>query len=309
MYPEYKHITMNTCTSHQALGDNVKNKYEKYKFYFRPFSTTASYFEFLLDNARMMNHYVKAKTVALIIEDAQWTEYFRKGLPGKYAPFRESIKDTGVDVVYYAETATGEKMFLPVFEAAAAKKPDYIFFLCAYSDATIFVKQWAQSAARDIDLYNNGGQSTMPEFYEMTGGAALGVVTPTYGALAALSERTIPFIKALKSTYNKGPNWVTYSNYDVPYLIKAAAESAGTSEDTEALIKALERIEMIGVWGLAAFDESHSYKWGAPYMDNARAQIQKDGEFVVLFPYKVAEASNPGKTFVPVRELRTKAGQ
>ena len=297
LYPEFKHIAMNTCTSHEELGDKVEKNYKRYKFYFRPFLKTTAYYQFLKENIDFMNHYLKAKSMALLIEDAQWTEYFRKGLPGKYPPFKEIIEGMGVKVVYYAETAVSEKMYLPILEALAAKKPDYIYNLNAYSDAVIFTKQWAQSAAAQIDVYNNGGASTMP------GGAALGVVSSVYADKAALTERTIPFIENLKARYNKDPNWVSYASYDAVYLFKTAADRA-RSTDIEALIKALEAMEMVSVSGKAKFDKSHTYIYGYPYITSARAQFQKDGLSVIVYPYDVAKATNPGKTFIPVNKLR-----
>jgi len=305
LYPEYGHLAMNVTTSHEELGQKVLKQYQRYKFYFRVFFKSSDYFQYLKENAEFMNHYTKAKTAALIVEDALWTEFFRKGLPGKFPPFKQIMEGTGVKIVYYAETAIGEKMYLPVLEALAAKKPDYIYFLCAYSDDLIFVKQWAQSAAADIDFYCNGGKSGMAGFWNMTGGAALGVVSTIYGAKAALSERTIPFIEALKATHNREPNWIAYASYDVPFLLKAAAEK-GKRTDPEALIKSLEDIEIAGVSGRAKFDNTHSYKWGFPYMEISRSQYQKDGEYVVVYPFNVAKQSNPDKTFIPVKGLKKK---
>lgn len=303
LYPEYKHVAMNTCTSHEELGDKVKKNYNRYKFYFRPFLKTASYFVFLKENIEAMNRLTNAKSMALIIEDALWTEFFRKGQPGKNPPFRETVERTGVKVAYYAETATGEKMFLPILESIAAKKPDYIYNLNAYSDDVIFAKQWAQSAAADIDYYNNGGKSTMPGYWGMTGGAGLGVVCTTYTTRAAITKRTIPFIDGMKASYNKDLNWVSWSCYDAVYLIKAGADKAN-SLDIESLIKGLETQEMVGVSGIAKFDDTHTYIYGIPYQTSARAQFQKNGENVIVFPEGVAKATNPNKPFIPVKQLR-----
>lgn len=214
------------------------------------------------------------------------------------------IEDAGVEVVHYALIGRGEKMFFPIFEALAAKDPDYIYFVSAASDAVTFTKQWTQSAAKDIDLYDNAVQCSSPSFWDRTGGAALGSIGMNFGAEAPLSEKTIPFIKNLKAAYGKDPNTVSYGSYDVPYLIKAAAEKASTTKDIEVLIETLESIETVSLWGLGAFQDAHNYQWGAPYMDIARVQFQKDGELVVLYPYEVAKAANPDKTFIPVKELR-----
>ena len=305
LYPEYPHLCMNTCTNHDDLGLKVQNDYEKYKFYFRPFIRSLYYFKVNEENLDVMNHYTGAKRMALLIEDAQWTEFFRKGMPGKYPPYKDVIEASGVDVVYYAETGVTEKMFLPILESLATKNPDYIIFLHTYSDGAMFTKQWAQSAAKDIDLFTTG-LATMPTFWDVTGGAALGVVTTAYAAEAPMTEKTLPFIEALKAKYNKLPNWISYGSYEVPYLLKAAAEKSGTVEDVDALIRFLEKVEITGLLGRLAFDETHSYKYGPPYVRAVRAQFQKDGELVVLHPYEVAEHANAksGKTFIPVRELR-----
>jgi len=303
LFPEYPHLCFNPTTSHEGLGLNVLNEYDKYKFYFRTWIDTDQYRASIFDAARNLKRLAGAKTVALVTEDAQWTEYFRHGKPGEYAPVEDDMKkETGVDVVYTAEIALGEKMFLPLFQVIAAKSPDWIMYVSAYSDVTTFTKQWSESAAKNIDLWDGGGASSMAGFWGMTGGAALGLLTPTYSR-AALSEKTIPFIEALKERYGKDTSWISFDSYDSVYLIKAAAEKAKTTE-VEALIKALESIEMTGVCGKLVYGDTHTCKYGWPYLDFPYGQFQKDGELVILYPEEVAKATNPGQTFIPVRELR-----
>jgi len=106
------------------------------------------------------------------------------------------------------------------------------------------------------------------------------------------------------------PTGYLNGSFDVPYLIKAAAKDAG-SVDAEALIKSLESIEMVGVWGIAKFEENHTYVQNRPYMEVARGQFQSaaDKYPVVIWPLDIAEASNPGRTFISVKELRAAAGE
>ncbi|MCK9275869.1 MAG: ABC transporter substrate-binding protein [Syntrophales bacterium] len=304
LYPEFPHVAMNSCTSHEELGEKVKKNHEKYKFYFRPFLKSTSYFEFMKENIIAMNHFTKAKTMALIIEDAQWTEYFRKGLPGKYPTFKEIVEGTGVKVVYYGETSVREKMYLPILDAIAATNPDYIYNLNAYSDDVIFCKQWASSGAKDIPFYNNGGASTSAAYWGMTGGDGLGVTSTAYNVEAAVTPKTIPYIKAMDARGKKdGLNWVSHASYDAVHLFKTATDNV-KSIDIEAVIKELETMESPGVSGIAKFDDTHSYVYGYPYATSVRIQFQHNNSRPVVFPFEVAEKTNPDKHWVPVTELR-----
>jgi hypothetical protein len=107
----------------------------------------------------------------------------------------------------------------------------------------------------------------------------------------------------MKAAYKKDLNWVSYASYDAPYLIKAGADKVN-SVNIESLIKGLEAQEMLGVSGIAKFDETHTYIYGIPYQTSARAQFQKNGENVIVFPESVAKATNPNKPFIPVKQLR-----
>jgi len=303
LYPEFPHLCFNATTSHEGLGLKVLNEYNKYKFYFRTFINTDLYRKGIMDWGRSIKRLMNPKTAALIIEDAQWTEYFRNGKAGLYPPCRDDMeKETGIKVVYYAEISVREKMFLPLFQALADKNPEWICYVSAYSDVTTFVKQWAVSPAKNIDLWDGGGPSTMPGFWGMSGGAALGLVTPIYSR-AALSDKTIPFVDDLKKRYNKDSNWVAFGSYDSVYMIKAAMEKTKTA-DIEALIKALESIEMTGVYGIIKYDNTHTCKFGWPYMDFPYGEFQHGGELVIVHPENVAKATNPTKPYIPVKQLR-----
>lgn len=309
LYPEYPHLCCNPCTSHIGLTENVLNNYDKYKFYFRNFINTTDYWTHIIENEMIMINNLKPKKMALIIEDALWTKIFREGQPGAFPPFKELIeKQLGVQVVYYTETAVTEKMFLPIFEAIAATQPDYIHFLGAYSDDAALVKQWASSAAKDIDLYVQGGYCQTPGYWEMTGGAALGIVTSYYAVKAAITNKTVPYMNALEKKYGKQPNWVCSGTYDWIYMLKEAIEKCKTT-DVETLIKELEKMEYTGVVGCRRYyPGTHSAVYSPGDLTKGtidlRIQYQKNGEIVVVYPKDVAERTNPGKGFISIKVLR-----
>jgi len=142
----------------------------------------------------------------------------------------------------------------------------------------------------------------MPGFWDMTGGAALGFITPNYSR-AALSKKPIPFIETLKRRYAKDTNWVCFGSYDSVYLLKEAVNKA-KSINAESVIKALESIEITGVYGKLKYNDTHTCNYGWPYMDFPYAQFQLGGDLVVVYPEGVAKNTNPTKKFIPIRQLR-----
>jgi branched-chain amino acid transport system substrate-binding protein len=303
MYPEYPHIAFTPTASVDVLGQRVLNEYSKYKFFFRTFITVDYHRYWYPSLGRSLKKIANIKKVALLIEDATWTEPLRNGMPGRFSPLKEGIeKEAGLEIVYEAVVSSREKMFFPIFQALAEKNPDYIFVVCAYMDDATFVKQWAMSPAKNIDFYIAGGAGEMAKFWQISGGAALGLSTPVYSR-AALSKKTIPFVDELKKRYNKDPNWVGFGSYDSIGALKAAAEKAKTT-NPEALIKALESNEYTGVYGIIKYDKTHSCKGGWPYMDFPTGQYQRGGQLVIWLPDEVRKATNPTKKYIPVKQLR-----
>jgi branched-chain amino acid transport system substrate-binding protein len=308
LFPDYPHLQFAIWTAHEGLTDPVANQYDKYKFLFRPYPNTADYFDDSAGFSEFLTDVIGAKKLALIIEDVGYTEPLRKGLPGRHSTLQEYLKGKGINIVYYAINAIDEKMFLPIFEKIAASGADAIYWVTGYTDTVTLTKQWITSAAKDLNLVLNGGAVSYAAFYNMTGGAALGVAALWPEVQIPFTDKSLPFFKKLKAK-KAGMLASTPGAYDGPWILKAGAEKAGTVEDVNALIKALEKVEVQHGFWKWKFDKRHEPIKGFPYHPMIFAQFREDGRYVVIFQEGIRKIANPNDRYLPVVERRKRAGQ
>jgi branched-chain amino acid transport system substrate-binding protein len=308
LYPEFPHLEFGFWTAHEGLTDPVCAQYDKYKFFFRVYSKTGDTFDPKLANWNLFQKVIGTKKMALVIEDIGWTQPYTKGVPGKHLPLKEFYEEKGLKIVYYAKSAVAEKMFLPIFEKIAASGADTIHWITGYSDTITMAKQWAESAAKDLDIVAFSGACSYAAFWKMTGGAALGWVSLDPEVPIPFTDKTAPFLKELK---NRGAGVVSsaYGAYDGPWIIKAAVEKVGHTQDVGALIKALESVELKHGFWTWKFDTCHDPVKGYPYYPTIFGEFQRDGNYVCIFPEELRKMANPKEKYVHVKELRAKAVQ
>lgn len=307
IYKEYPHIMFGVFVSHDGPTDMVASNYDKYKFFFRPFSKGGAHYDADLKIHELWTKVIGTKKIAFLAEDMAFAKPLVEGLPGKSPPLPEYFKSKGLDVVYTGQNSIKEKMFLPILEEIANKGADTIYWITAYTDTVTLAKQWAQSAAKDIDIVTMAGAPCYAAFWNMTGGAALGWVTLDPEVNIPFTDKTAPFLTKLKEK-KAGMMNSTYPSYDSPWMFKKAAESAKTVTDANALIKALETVETQQVCWTWKFNKAHDPVYGyPPYMPYVFGQFQQNGKVVAVFPDGVNKISNPSDSFIRVKELRAKA--
>ncbi len=332
IYPSKPHITMASQAGVETTFKVIEN-YDKYKFYFRnlPPDPDLNYnvAKWFFDIAK---NTVKAKRVALLLEDAAWTKCAREGCRfesklGVFEskPMKDWVKEEfGMDVVYVAHIAVGEKNFLPMLEAIAARNADFIFVLSSwYTDTTTLTKQWASSSAKNIQIAFFGGPAQWMAAWNLTGGASLGTIVMAYDyeGMPEVSPTTLPVVKALRA---KGLSLDTSAHYyySEMFRIKEAMEKVGNPDDIDAVIKAMEEMwfenhTSIPVpWQHFGYKNAnfHSYT-GGPTLN---AQIQCNGIPVYInrpevmaehqWPESVVKAMNPA-AYKPPAELRKICGK
>ena len=158
--------------------------------------------------------------MALMIEDIGWTELYRKGKKGSYPTLKAFLEQNGIEVTYYAETDIKEKMFLPILEKASASGADTIFWVTGYTDTVTLVKQWSQSAAKDLNLIFESGACSYAAFWDMTGGQALGVTANWPEIEIPFTDNTKQFFEKLKAK-KAGMLASTYGAYDGLWIAKS----------------------------------------------------------------------------------------
>ena len=102
--------------------------------------------------------------------------------------------DFGIDVVYSKPVAARTGMWLPVLDEISKSGAEMIYMVSSwFTDTEVLTKQWADSPAKDIQLYLYGGVAQTHDFWQMTGGKALGVLTASYET--PITDVNMAFVK------------------------------------------------------------------------------------------------------------------
>jgi branched-chain amino acid transport system substrate-binding protein len=106
------------------------------------------------------------------------------------------------------------------------------------------------------------------------------------------TEWTMEFYRAYEERWGLPPEgYGTSSSYMAIYILKDAIERAGTVDDADALVEALEETDLMGVYGRIRFDpERHQV---IPSLDPEGGAVTaiyqwQDGARVCVFPPQVA---------------------
>ncbi len=256
MFKQYPHIMVFNGPMGSELTARVVDDYEKYKFSFRDWDAEPAHY------AQMAYYWgttwpkmFKAKRVAMLWEDLAWTTMWRQGIPYmKLPPWEEMMAKYGIKVVYSKAVKPRGTMYLPILQQIASSKADVILYISSwFTDTESFVKQWADSAARDIPVNLYGGVSQTADFWNMTGGKCLGVVGSFTDGEIPLTSETIPFIKKMHE--KKIPTQIhVHLAYADIFFVKKVIENAGGTADIDKLIHAMETTETTYSMGKMAYE-------------------------------------------------------
>lgn len=300
LYPEYPHIFFSTIGSGDDIWHHVRDNYNKYKFGFQTYySISTNYLKIWAElNSEIFKDLVKTKKVAIIYEDMEWTKPLRKGLPGVSPRLADVYKSKGLDVVYETTVSLDQKMFNPIFEEIAKSGAGVIDCVVGYIDQGAFIKQWAQSSAKNIPWYIWGGLAGMPPAWKMTEGKVAGGMVGSSMVKVPITPKTIPFMDNMINHYKVGPIFGSHTTYDTLYGFKKAIEKAGGTGNMDALIKQLEQVQEVAVLGTIGWNPKFHYNLPYPKYISPIVQWQK-GEMKVIFP-KEYKTGN----YIPPAELR-----
>jgi branched-chain amino acid transport system substrate-binding protein len=277
LYKEYPHIFFCTIGSGDDIWHHVRNNYNKYKFGFQSYYyISTNYLKILAPlNSEVYQKLIGAKKVAIVFEDMEWTKPLRKGLQDVSPRLAEVYKKNGLSVAYETNLSLDQKMFSSVFEEIAASGAQVIDCPMGYIDEAAFIKQWAQSSARNIPLYFWGGLAGMPMAWKMTEGKVAGVLVGCSMIKVPISPKTIPFMDNLVAKYKVGPIFGSHTTYDSLFGFKKAIEKAGSTAKVEDLIKQLEQVEEVAVLGTIGWDPKYHFNLPYPKYITPIVQWQK----------------------------------
>lgn len=291
LYPEFPHIMLCTIGSGDPVWHHVRDDYDKYKFGFQTYYFTSTGYLTILGTEILPMVYkdaVDTRKIALIYEDMEWTRPLRKGLEGVAPRLAEVYEEQGLEIVYETTLSLDQKVFTSVFEEVAASGAGILDCAMGYTDEIAFTKQWAESSAKNIPWFIWGGLAGMPAAWDATEGKVIGGLVGSSMVRAAITDKTIPFMDNLVSKYEVGPIFGSHTTYDSFYGFRKALIATGSTEDVEALIHEMERVEEVAVLGTIGWEPRYHYNLPYPKYIMPIIQWQKEGEMTIIFPTDIA---------------------
>jgi len=157
-------------------------------------------------------------------------------------------------------------------------------------ESSILLKQWYDLQVPALPFGSILAAAEQPDFWDATEGKgefAIANLVNAGNAYTEMNQWAQDFYEAYEERWDVPPEaYGTSSSYMTPYVLKDAIERAGTL-DTDAIIKALEETDLMGVYGRIKFDPAthqvvHSMD---PNEGAVGTMIQwQGGDRVTIFP-------------------------
>jgi branched-chain amino acid transport system substrate-binding protein len=300
LFKEYPHILVFNGPMGSELTARIIEQPGKYDHCFRgwdPEPTHYAQMKYFFSN--LYPKTLKAKKIAILWEDLAWTTEWRKGLDYMKLPTWEKLaQECGLEVVYSKLVKPRGTLYFPILQQIATSKADAIFYVSSwFTDTESFTKQWADSAAKDLPVVLYGGVSQTKDFWRMTGGKALGVISSYTDFIdVPVTELTIPLIKKAHARGIPMQIHVHLAYADV-YHFKNAVEKAKGVDNINNLIKGMEDVTTPSSLGKTKYETDkvkpfyHSlrkvnpanpYKTYPGFYYQLLGQFQKDGKFAFI---------------------------
>jgi branched-chain amino acid transport system substrate-binding protein len=271
----------------------VEGNYDKYKYCFRNSSYTVVMANDFLTLAEDMKQTKGFDKVYIMVQDV---EHARKG--GEY--MRKILTEKGFTVPDLKVYPTGTTDYSVGLIDAGKKGAQILFLWMDMPESTVLLKQWSDMKLKMIPMgFVNAAEQ--PGFWKATGGKGEFLIVNLVNggnAPSKITPWTMKFVNAYTKKYGLEPEgYGTSSSYMAVYQLKAAIEKANSIE-SDAVVKGLEDIDIMGVYGRMRFDKkTHQIiPSGDPKEGAVTAIIQwQNGKRVQIFPAKVAE----GKLLLP----------
>ena len=161
-------------------------------------------------------------------------------------------------------------------------------------ESSILLKQWYDMKIPALPFGSTLAAAEQPGFWEATEGKGeycMANVVNAGNAPSNATEWTMKFYNAYNDKYGLPPEGLgSSSSYMAVYVLKDAIERAGTLE-SDAVVTALEKTDIMGVYGRLRFDpKSHQV---IPAMDPKEGAVGsiiqwQNKERVVVFPKSIA---------------------
>jgi len=285
---KYKKIYLSTCGGlspkfHTTIAEN----YDKYKYAFRITGESGYMAKEAMDLLTHLTSQYGLNRMFIIVQDVAFA---RAG--GEI--IGESLKKKGWEILGYQRYPTGSTDFSAALLKAKDAGAQVLFIMGDMPELSILINQWYDMKIPALPFGNYLGPAMEPKFWEVTKGRAAYTIVNVVNAGNAPSNATpltMKFYRAYQKRWGTEPEgYGAASGYMAPYVLKDAIERAGTL-DPDSLVSALEKTDLVGVYGRVRFDpKSHQI---VPSLDPKEGAVGtifqwQDGKRVVVYPPKIA---------------------
>jgi len=191
---------------------------------------------------------------------------------------------------------TGTTDFSMGLIKAKREKAQVILIWMDMPETSILLKQWYDMKIPALPFGSIIAAAEQPGFWKATEGKGeycLANVVNAGNAPCNATPWTMKFVKAYQKRWNIEPEgYGTSTSYMAPYVLKDAIERAGSLK-SDAVVKALEEIDMMGVYGRIRFDPKKKDHQVIPSVDPEEGAVGtifqwQAAKRIVVFPKKIA---------------------
>ena len=273
-----------------AYHARVAKNYDKYKYLFRitgeaKWIAVGEQIPALVEIGKKFN----LNRVYIMIQDVAHARAFG-GIFAKVMAGKGWTVIGGKPEIY----PTGATDFSMGLLKARREKAQVIIICMDMPESSILLKQWYEMKVPALPFGSIIAAAEQPGFWKATEGKGeftLANVVNAGNAPSNASDWTMKFVKAYEKMWGLEPEgYGTSSSYMAVYVLRDAIEKAGTL-DSDAVVAALEKTDLMGVYGRIRFDpKSHQV---IPSLDPKEGAVGtifqwQAGKRVVVFPSSIA---------------------
>lgn len=285
---KYKRVSILTSGSlspkyHKKVADN----YDKYKYCFRLSGEAGWMVREIMDILETIRSDHGFDRLSIMAQDVA---HARAG--GEI--LKRLLTEKGWVIPDFDIYPTGTTDFSTGLLKAREKQVQVLVLWMDMPESSILLKQWYNMKVPALPFGSVLAAAEQPDFWDATDGKgeyALANLVNAGNAETNLTEWAGEFYRAYETKWGRPPEgYGSSSSYMAPYVLKDAIERAG-SLDPEAVVKALEETDFMGVYGRIRFDpKSHQV---IPSMDPNEGAVGsiiqwQDGKRVTVYPPSAA---------------------
>ncbi|MHC5010129.1 MAG: ABC transporter substrate-binding protein [Planctomycetota bacterium] len=263
---------------HQAVAEN----YERYKYCFRITSDVVTLGKDLMTVFEEIREELGLERVFIMVQDVA---HARKA--GEFV--EKLLEERDFSVVGHQVYPTGSRNFTPGLLESRRQDAQLIFIWMDMPESLMLLKSWKELQLESLPI-GFMSAAEQPGFWDASDGNAEYVVVDLVNggnAPGDITPWTRRFVEAYERRWGLEPEgYGASSSYMAVYALKDAVERAGTL-DPDAVVRALETIDLMGVYGRIRFDpRSHQVIPSADPNEGVVGALMQwqDGKRVTFWP-------------------------